>query len=61
MAAVSARTSSTGCENHLSIERFISPYENQNIAITGKNDSSRLTTTRRVRNFEPATPWRRSA
>ena len=61
MASVSARTSSTGCENHLSIERFISPYENQNIAITGRNDSSRLTTTRRVRNFEPATPCRRSA
>ena len=25
MAAVSARTSSTGCENHLSMERFMSP------------------------------------
>ena len=31
------------------------------MAITGKNESSRLTTTRRVRNFEPATPCRRSA
>src|ERR1700733_8603420 len=61
IAAVSARTSSTGWENHLAIERFISPEENQNIASTGKNDRSRFTTTRRVRNLDPAIPSRRSA
>src|SRR5436190_15565922 len=61
MSAVSWRTSSTGVENHLSMERFINPYANQNITMTGINDSSRLPTTRRVRNFDPRTPSRRSA
>ena len=61
IACVSARTSSTGVENHLSMERFISPYENQYITITGTKESSNAPTTMRVRNFEPNTPRRRSA
>src|SRR5581483_6899625 len=59
--AVSWRTSSTGVENHRSMERFIKPYANQNITITGRKESNRLPTTRRVRNFDPRTPSRRSA
>ena len=43
------------------MERFISPYENQYITITGTNESNNAPTTMRVRNFEPNTPRRRSA
>src|SRR6266700_4834022 len=45
ISAVSCRTSSTGVENHLSIERFIKQYENPTITITGVNESSKLPTT----------------
>ena len=61
MARVSARTSSTGVENHLSIDRFINPYANQYITMTGSDDSKSAPATMRVRNFEPSTPRRRSA
>ena len=61
MACVSARTSSTGVENHLSIERFINPYANQYITTTGSDDNNRAPATMRVRNFDPNTPKRRSA
>src|SRR5712692_1117879 len=61
MAAVSSRTSSTGRENHLSIERFINPYAKKNIMMTGRNESSNPPTTRRVRNLDPRTPSLRSA
>jgi hypothetical protein len=61
MAAVSDRTSSTGVENHLSIDRFINPYANQYITITGTNDKSSAPATILVRNFDPKTPMRRSA
>src|SRR5713101_9210912 len=61
MAAVSSRTSSTGRENHLSIERFINPYAKKNIMMTGRNESSKPPTTSRVRNLDPRTPSLRSA
>ena len=43
------------------MERFISPYANQNITMTGRKESRRLPTTSRVRNLDPSTPRRRSA
>ena len=43
------------------MERFISPYENQYITMTGTKESNSEPTTMRVRNFEPKTPMRRSA
>src|SRR3954464_10473107 len=61
ISAVSCLTSSTGVENQRSMERFINPYANQNMTITGKKESSKLPTTKRVRNFDPNTPIRRSA
>src|SRR5207245_9836650 len=53
MAEVSSRTSSTGRENHFSMDRFMSPYANKNITMTESNGIIHTATTRRVRNFNP--------
>src|SRR5437667_12264219 len=60
MAEVSSRTSSTGRENHFSMDRFMSPYANQNITMTGSNEILRPATTSRARQLDTRTPTTRS-